>query len=216
MSKQVLILSGPTHEYIDPVRFIGNSSSGLMGKAIAEEAIKQGYTVQFVTGPVAPSNLPDLGNEGRMVQVTSADEMMAQAAVLFPDAQVAIFAAAVADYAPIVIHTEKLAKSESDLVLNLRATPDVAKTLCEYKREDQVSIGFALQTHDGEANALRKLKIKNLDGIVLNTPSTLGAEEGIFSFITSSSDHFEEWGCISKPDCAKRIFQQVEIINHGK
>lgn len=216
MKKTVLILSGPTHEYIDPVRFIGNASSGLMGKALAEEAQSRGYTVEFITGPVAAANLPDLGSVGSIHKVTSAEEMLHQAESLFPNAALAIFSAAVADYAPTEKFSEKLTKSDDDLTLRLRATPDIAKTVCCQKGADQVAVGFALQTSNGEEHALRKLKAKNLDGIVLNTPSSLGANDGTFSFVSSASDHFEEWGCISKSDCAKRIFQQLETISRGR
>jgi phosphopantothenoylcysteine decarboxylase / phosphopantothenate---cysteine ligase len=209
MKKQILILSGPTHEYIDPVRFIGNASSGLMGKAIAEEAVRQGHAVEFVTGPVAGQNLPDLGNNGRIHQVTSAADMLAKSQELFQTSEVAIFAAAVADYAPVEMRPEKMAKSEDDLTLRLRATPDIAKTLCAGKRKDQIAVGFALQTSDGEANAKRKLKAKNLDGIVLNSPATLGAAEGTFSFLASGSNSFDAWGCIDKTECARKILNAI-------
>lgn len=210
MHKKVLILSGPTHEYFDPVRFIGNASSGLMGKAIAEEAVHRGHTVDFVSGPVAESNLPDLGANGHIHKVVSAEDMLTKATELFPSAAIVIFAAAVADYAPVEKHVEKLAKSEDGLILRLRPNPDIAKTLCANKQAGQVGIGFALQTVDGEANARRKLESKNLDGIVLNTPSTLGAPVGTFSFLAVGAQKFEHWGCIEKAACAAKIFDAVE------
>jgi phosphopantothenoylcysteine decarboxylase/phosphopantothenate--cysteine ligase len=216
MRKKILILSGPTHEYIDPVRFIGNASSGRMGKAIAEEAQAHGYEVQFITGPVANENLPDIGSDGIVIHVTSAGEMLQQASALFPDSAVIIFAAAVADYAPQEKLSEKMAKSEADLVLKLRATPDIAATLCKNKRSNQTAIGFALQTTDGESNARRKLESKNLDGIVLNSPATLGASNGTFSFISATAEKFDEWGCIGKTDCARKIFEQLNRLIHGR
>ncbi|WP_372807077.1 phosphopantothenoylcysteine decarboxylase [Pontiella sp.] len=206
MSKTILILSGPTHEYIDPVRFIGNASSGLMGKAIAEEAAARGYAVEFVSGPVAGNNLPQAASLHR---VTSAQEMLDQAQKLFPSADATVFAAAVADYAPAEKRTEKMAKSTGELILHLRPTPDIAKTLCANKRADQVAIGFALQTSDGEFNATRKLEGKNLDGIVLNTPATLGAQDGDFSFLSRSAEAFAHWGVIDKAECAKRILDAI-------
>lgn len=209
MDKHILILSGPTHEYLDPVRFIGNASSGLMGKAIAEEAVRQGYAVEFVTGPVAGQNLPDLGINGRIHQVTSAADMLAKSRELFQSSEVAIFAAAVADYAPAEKLSEKMAKSEDGLTLHLRATPDIAKTLCATKRHDQIAIGFALQTSNGEANAACKLESKNLDGIVLNSPATLGASEGTFSFLSSGSTTFDAWGCIDKSECSCKILDTI-------
>lgn len=209
MGKRLLILSGPTHEYIDPVRFIGNASSGLMGKAIAEEAISRGYTIDFITGPVASASLPDL-EQGTIHPVVSAADMLKKARELFHKADVIIFAAAVADYTPAESHIEKLPKSEEDLTLRLKATADIAKTLCARKRDDQTAIGFALQTSEGEANAWRKLEAKNLDGIVLNTPATLGASTGSFSFLSSTSHAFERWGTIDKKTCAYHILESIE------
>lgn len=212
MNKQALILSGPTHEYIDPVRFIGNASSGLMGKALAEEALERGYHVQFVSGPVAPSNLPNLGDCGTIHTVVSAEDMLKASTDFFSKATVIVFAAAVADYAPAERKTEKMAKSTDELVLRLRPTPDIAKTLCAGKNAEQVAIGFALQTADAEANARRKLHAKNLDGIVLNTPATLGASTGTFSFMERGADAFKTWGCIDKATCAQHILEAVERL----
>lgn len=212
MTKKMLILSGPTHEYFDPVRFIGNASSGLMGKAIAEEAAKRGYSIELVTGPVPDSNLPSLGSSCVIHKVVGAEDMLDRAARLFPAADVAIFAAAVADYAPAERCTEKITKSKDALVLHLRPTPDIAKTLGASKRQEQITVGFALQTSDGERNAARKLRAKNLDGIVLNTPASLGAQTGSFSFLASGTEVFDDWGCIEKSECARRIMDAVEHL----
>ncbi len=211
MGGKILILSGPTHEYIDPVRFVGNASSGKMGKALAEEAMARGYEVEFVTGPVAEETLPDI-NARHLHRVTSAEEMLATAQELSGTAKIVIFAAAVADYAPVERRSEKMAKSTRELILRLRPTPDIAKTLCADKPTGQIAIGFALQTANGEANARSKLEAKNLDGIVLNTPATLGADNGTFSFLATGADSFEEWGRINKTDCAKKIFEALEIL----
>jgi phosphopantothenoylcysteine decarboxylase/phosphopantothenate--cysteine ligase len=214
MNKRLLILSGPTHEYIDPVRFIGNASSGLMGRAIAGEAVRRGFDIDFVTGPVPQENLP-AQREGnlRIYKVTGADEMLAQAEALFEAADIAIFAAAVADYAPAERLDKKIAKADEALTLHLRPTPDVARTLCAGKAPGQTAIGFALQTSDGEAHARRKLKEKNLDGIVLNTPAAIGAEQGTFSFLSRNANKFESWGRISKTECARRILDACGV--HG-
>jgi len=218
MSKRVLILSGPTHEYIDPVRFIGNASSGKMGKAIAEEAARRGCQVEFVTGPVAEETLPahrshvKADNNIHIHKITSAEEMLAAARQYFQTSGIIIFAAAVADYAPAEKRPEKMAKSADELVLRLRPTPDIARTLCAGKGNDQIAIGFALQTSDGEANARRKLGSKNLDGIVLNTPATLGAETGTFSFLAANASGFEEWGCIDKTTCARKILEAITSL----
>jgi phosphopantothenoylcysteine decarboxylase/phosphopantothenate--cysteine ligase len=216
MSPRILILSGPTHEYIDPVRYIGNASSGLMGKALAEEALRLGHKITFISGPVSPNHLPNLGKNGVVHRVTDAAEMLIKAEELFPLSDIIIFAAAVADYTPIEKKTEKMAKSSENLLLKLKATADIAKTLCRKKRTDQIAIGFALQTAEAQKNARRKLENKKLDGIVLNSPTSLGAESGTFSFLCASNPDFVVWGNISKARCATHIFQALEDISRGK
>jgi phosphopantothenoylcysteine decarboxylase/phosphopantothenate--cysteine ligase len=208
---KILILSGPTHEYIDPVRYIGNASSGKMGKAIADEAVLRGHEVEFISGPVAESLLPDVGS-GRLHKVTSADEMLACAREYFPSADAAIFAAAVADYTPAEPLAEKITRSTEEMVLRLRPTPDLARILCAGKSAGQVAIGFALQTHDAEMHARRKLAQKKLSGIVLNTPATLGAETGYFRFLSQAAETFEDWGGIDKTVCARRIMAAAEQL----
>jgi phosphopantothenoylcysteine decarboxylase/phosphopantothenate--cysteine ligase len=203
-NKKVLILSGPTHEYFDPVRFIGNASSGKMGKALAEEALKRGLDVEFISGPVPDCNLPD---NAQITRVTSTEEMLAAAKEKFATADLIIFAAAVADFQPLEKSAVKLQKAGENLTIELKPTPDIAATLCANKRKDQIAIGFALQTNDGEAKAREKLVSKNLDGIVLNTPATLGAESGLFTWIDSQG--LENWGLLSKTECVKRIFSQI-------
>ncbi len=214
-TKCVLILSGPTHEYFDPVRFIGNASSGKMGKALAEEAIFQGLEVEFISGPVPKENLPSIG---KITHVIAAEEMLAAAQAKFAEADVIIFAAAVADFQPLEKSDEKFPtcrgeangrsrKVGKNVSMELKSTPDIAATLCANKRDDQTAIGFALQTHDGEAKAKEKLTAKNLDGIVLNTPATLGAETGLFTWIDPKS--VDAWGSLTKADCAKRIFGKI-------
>ena len=202
--KKVLILSGPTHEYFDPVRFIGNASSGKMGKALAEEALKRGMEVEFISGPVSPENLP---SGARVTRVTSAEEMLAAAKDKFATADLIIFAAAVADFQPLEKSAKKLPKVGTTLTIELKPTPDIAATLCANKRKDQVAIGFALQTHDGEAKAREKLVSKNLDGIVLNTPATLGAESGLFTWIDFQG--LENWGLLNKAECVKKILNKA-------
>ena len=202
--KKVLILSGPTHEYFDPVRFIGNASSGKMGKALAEEAIFQGLEVEMISGPVPNENLPNIG---KITRVTGAEEMLTAAQARFTKADIIIFAAAVADFQPLEKSDEKVPKVGKKISMDLKPTPDIAATLCANKRNDQIAIGFALQTHDGEAKAKEKLASKNLDGIVLNTPATLGAENGLFTWINFQG--LESWGSLSKPDCAKRILDKT-------
>ena len=203
--KKVLILSGPTHEYFDPVRFIGNASSGKMGKALAEEAIRRGMDVEFISGPVPPENLPD---KTRITRVTSAEQMLAAAKEKFVSADIIIFAAAIADYRPANKSAEKLPKTGTRITIELNPTPDIAATLCANKRSDQMAVGFALQTHDGEVKAREKLVSKNLDGIVLNTPATLGAEFGLFTWIGQQGG--EPWGRLNKTECARRILAKTD------
>lgn len=207
--KTVLIVSGPTREHFDPVRFIGNASSGKMGRALADEAVAAGAIVKFVTGPVEPVNLPD--ESGVAIQrVTSAEEMLAAAQKNFPQADVVIYAAAVADYKPAEYSEGKLPKKSRGHALKLEPTPDVAATLNAAKNSGQVCIGFALQTDDGEAQARAKLKKKNFDGIVLNALDAMGGDSGSYRFISArSKSGFTEWGHLTKRDCAKRILAEA-------
>ena len=213
MKKRILILSGPTHEYIDPVRFIGNASSGLMGKAIAEAAVDYGYLVDFVTGPICTSNLPALGKNGSIHPIVSATQMLETATALFDSANAIVFAAAVADYAPTAYCDQKMESGNNELTISLVPNPDIAKTLCAHKRDDQIAIGFALQTGNGEIHARRKLASKNLDGIILNSPASLGASDGTFSYISKVSERFESWGTLDKPTCAKRIIDHIAVAS---
>jgi phosphopantothenoylcysteine decarboxylase/phosphopantothenate--cysteine ligase len=208
--KRVLILSGPTREYIDPVRYISNASSGKMGKALADEAKTRGLTIDFVSGPVSSANLPD---GVRLHPVTTACEMLETARQLLPAADLIIFAAAVSDYMPATVSAEKLPKYTDAFSLKMAPTPDIAKTICAEKKAEQIAIGFALQTDDGPMKAREKLLRKGLNGIVLNDPSSLDAADGNFSFLSAKSTDFESWGRISKPDCAKHIFEEAQRIS---
>lgn len=212
MQKRILILSGPTHEYIDPVRFIGNASSGRMGKAIAEASVGNGYAVEFVTGPVCRDALPESSDMLSIHPVVSAKEMLAAASQYFCEADAFVFAAAVADYAPVEKQGRKMEGGKDGLTLQLVPNPDIAKTLCAKKKTDQIAIGFALQTHDGEANARRKLIEKNLDGIVLNSPASLGATKGSFSYLEPDTETFEVWGTIDKLNCAGLIIDRISAL----
>ena len=210
--KNVLIVSGPTHEHFDPVRFIGNPSSGKMGKALAEEAASAGARVTFVSGPVADSNLPAAADL-EIHRVVSADEMLATAQKFYAQADIVIYAAAVADYKPAEFHAQKLPKKEGELTLKLTATPDIAATLNRKKKTGQICIGFALQTSGGEAKAREKLKKKKFDGIVLNSTDALGGESGAYRFLSArEKSSFADWGTISKTGCAKKILAEVARI----
>ncbi len=200
--KRVLILSGPTREHFDPVRFIGNPSSGKMGKAIALEVLSAGAEVDFVTGPVADEQLPR-GSRLKVHRIVSAEEMLQAAQTVYAASDLVIYAAAVADYRPAETSDTKLPKQTGELVLRLQATPDIAATLNAAKQPGQVVIGFALQSHDGLLQAGEKMKSKNLDGIVLNGLDALGGESGTYAFIQRSGA--SDWGPLTKRACARHI-----------
>ncbi len=204
--RRVLILSGPTREHFDPVRFIGNPSSGKMGKALAEAALAEGAEVDFVTGPVADEQMPR-GPHLRTHRVISAEDMLKAAQAVYGEADVVVYAAAVADYRPAGSHDRKLPKQESGLVLQLESTPDVAATLNQARRAGQVTIGFALQTGDGIARASEKLARKGLDGIVLNGLDALGGETGEYTYVSPAAT--EGWGKLAKRACARRILDEA-------
>ena len=170
--KKIVITAGPTYEKIDPVRFIGNYSSGKMGFALAEECAMRGADVVLIAGPVSlKTNHPSI----RRIDVESAQEMYEAALREFPESDAAVMCAAVADYAPDHYSDVKIKRSGDDMVLQLRPNPDIAAALGKIKRPDQVLAGFALETDNEEENALLKLRRKNLDFIVLNSLQDSGA-----------------------------------------
>lgn len=204
----LLILSGPTREHLDPIRFIGNPSSGLMGKALAEEAARRGANVRFVSGPVPDDHLPESPSI-EVLPVLGAMDMLETARTRLADATGILYVAAVADYRPDTAHKQKLPKQTEPFSITLVPNPDIAATLNREKDPKIFSIGFALQTHDGEAQARRKLKEKSLDGIVLNYPDSMGSASGHFSYFGKGRDAFEEWGRLAKSEVAVRILQKL-------
>jgi phosphopantothenoylcysteine decarboxylase/phosphopantothenate--cysteine ligase len=172
--KRVLVTAGPTYEAIDPVRFIGNHSSGKMGFAIAEELAREGATVNLVSGPTDQhTNHPGI----TVKHVTSAEEMYQACTAVFNETDIAVLAAAVADYRPAVRATEKIKKNGS-MTLELTKTHDIAASLGKLKHNDQFVVGFALETEQEQENALKKLESKNFDLIVLNSLKDEGAGFG--------------------------------------
>lgn len=170
--KKIVITAGPTYEKIDPVRFIGNYSSGKMGFALASVCAERGATVTLIAGPVGLS----VGHPSiQRVDVESAEEMYQAAVSAFEQADAAIMCAAVADFRPVCMNASKIKRTGDDLELRLVPNPDIAAQLGRMKRADQVLVGFALETNDEEVNALSKLKRKNLDFIVLNSLQKPGA-----------------------------------------
>lgn len=163
--KRILITAGPTYEKIDPVRFIGNYSSGKMGFAIAEECRKRGAVVTLVSGPVALS----CSNGIKRIDVENCKEMYNATTKAFADSDIAILAAAVADFKPQTEASQKIKRGESDMTIKLCPTQDIAEALGKQKRNDQTIVAFALETNDEELNAKKKLEKKNADFIVLNS-----------------------------------------------
>ncbi len=173
--KKVLLTAGPTHEPIDPVRFVGNRSTGKMGVALADAAARRGAEVILVLGPATAR--PAHPNVTTLPVIT-AREMSAAAREHFPHCAVAIWSAAVADYRPREVAEHKIKKTTDTLTFEMVKNPDIAAELGREKREDQLTVGFALETQQAEANARDKLNRKNLDLIVLNTLEDEGAGFG--------------------------------------
>lgn len=168
--KRILITAGPTYEKIDPVRFIGNYSSGKMGFALAAECARRGADVTLVAGPVS---LPTPAGVSR-IDVESCQEMYEASTQAFPRMDAAILCAAVADFRPETAAEQKIKREKDDLVLRLQPTHDIAQQLGQLKTDRQVLVGFALETNDEELNAKKKLAKKNLDFIVLNSTRNKG------------------------------------------
>lgn len=170
--KKILLTAGPTYEPIDPVRFIGNRSSGKMGIALADAAARRGAEVNLILGP---SKLLPQEKNVKVLRVESAQQMHDAALQLFPEMHAAILAAAVADYRPKTVATEKIKKKGEELQLDLIKNPDIASDLGKMKKAGQLLIGFALETNDEELHAQSKLEKKNFDFIVLNSLRDAGA-----------------------------------------
>jgi phosphopantothenoylcysteine decarboxylase/phosphopantothenate--cysteine ligase len=169
--RKVLVTAGPTYEAIDPVRFIGNHSSGKMGYAIADEMAGLGAEVTLISGPTAQHSY----SAAHVIQVTSAAEMLAACEQEFASTDICVMSAAVADYTPVFPQAQKIKKQEAGLNIELKKTTDILKRLGEQKCINQVLVGFALETHNEEQYATDKLQHKNLDLIVLNSLNDTGA-----------------------------------------
>lgn len=206
--KRVLINAGPTYEAIDPVRFIGNHSSGKMGIALAEEALSLGAEVDLVLGPVNTEVTahPLL----HIHRVSSAEEMKVACENGFNNAAIAIMAAAVSDYRPTTIASQKIKKQEASLSIQLEPTPDILKGLGE-RKSHQFLVGFALETEHAEANGLLKLQKKNLDLIVVNQPSDqtgFGTETNQAVLLHRNGDRMPT-NLVSKKELSRIIFHQI-------
>lgn len=206
--KKVLITAGPTYEAIDPVRFIGNHSSGKMGFSLAEAAAQQGAQVTLISGPShQQSNHPFI----KRINVDTAQEMYDAAHQYFSDSNIAILSAAVADYKPTKTASQKIKKQDAALYIELEPTKDILKSLGEHKQTKQVLVGFALETDSEEENARLKLQKKNLDIIVLNSLNDEGAgfqHNTNKISILDKSNKFHRFELKSKQEVAR------DIINH--
>ncbi len=206
--KHIVVTAGATREKIDPVRFISNYSSGKMGFALAEAAAQLGATVTLITGKTPLATPPTVAR----INIESAEEMLRAAESEFARADMFIAAAAVADYRPVEVQSEKLKKSDSEFSLRLIKNPDILAAFGAQKKPHQVAVGFALETHNGIENAKEKLLKKNLDMIVLNSANEAGAgfdvETNIITIITR--DGFaEKFPLMHKRNAAKTILKKA-------
>jgi phosphopantothenoylcysteine decarboxylase/phosphopantothenate--cysteine ligase len=212
--KNVLVTAGPTYEAIDPVRFIGNHSSGKMGVAIAEEFLKRGANVKLVLGPSEIA----VGKNIFVEKVLSADQMYEKSLEQFESQDIIVMAAAVADYKPAETATNKIKKDGSGLDLRLVKTKDILQKAGSIKSEKQTLVGFALETDNEKKNALKKLSSKNLDMIVLNSLNDDGAG---FAFNTNKISIFDKKGneyhfpLQSKKDVAKDLVNKIIDYRNG-
>jgi phosphopantothenoylcysteine decarboxylase/phosphopantothenate--cysteine ligase len=204
--KKVLVTAGPTYELIDPVRFIGNHSSGKMGVAIAEEMQKRGAEVILVLGPSPISVKQGIS----VIRITSAVEMYNACLDLFATVDIAIMSAAVADYTPVSPSKQKIKKKEAVFSMELAKTKDILKTLGEQKKAGQFLVGFALETNNEKGFALEKLKEKNADMIVLNSLNDAGAG---FGHDTNKITIFDKQGNEYAFDTKAKTAVAADIVN---
>ena len=209
--KKIMITAGPTYEKIDPVRFIGNYSSGKMGFTLAEECARRGAEVELIAGPVA---LATTHPHIHRMDVESCEQMYQAAIQTYGQCDAAILCAAVADFRPDTIADKKIKRENEDLVIRLKPTHDIAAELGKMKRENQRLIGFALETNDEQANAQDKLKRKNFDFIVLNSLRNEGtcfqSDENQISIISSQGQ--KDYDRKPKNEVAADIITELSAI----
>lgn len=206
--KKVLITAGPTYEPIDPVRFIGNRSSGKMGYAIAEQLAQRGADVVLVSGPV---NLQPQHKKIELIKVETAEEMYQACMQHFDQSDIAILSAAVADYTIKNPASTKIKKSGDSLELTLVKTKDILKSLGALKKQNQLLVGFALETDNEEANALKKLTEKNADFIVLNSLQDHGAG---FQHDTNKITIIDKYNKSTKFELKPKHEVAADIVNY--
>ena len=214
-SKKILITAGPTYEKIDPVRFIGNYSSGKMGFALAEECARRGAEVTLIAGPVnCQLSITNDQSAIQRIDVESCQEMYDAATAAFPQQDAAILCAAVADFRPEHAAEQKIKRVGQTMDIHLVPNPDIAAELGRMKRNGQVLVGFALETNDEEANAQRKLEKKNLDFIVLNSLQNKGtcfrSDENQISIISRTGQ--QDYERKPKREVAADIIDQLSLL----
>ncbi len=209
--KRIIITAGPTYEKIDPVRFIGNYSSGKMGFALAEECARRGGEVTMIVGPVAlKTTHPSI----RRIDVENCEQMYQAAIGAFPECDAAILCAAVADFRPASMADKKIKREGDDLIIRLQPTHDIAAALGKIKKSNQVLAGFALETNDEEANAEEKMKRKNFDFIVLNSlrneGTCFGSNDNQITIINKTEK--KVFGKKSKTEVAHDIIEELSFL----
>ncbi|MCL2304735.1 MAG: phosphopantothenoylcysteine decarboxylase [Planctomycetaceae bacterium] len=197
-----MITSGPTREYLDPVRFLSNASSGKMGCALANAALQTGWEVVLISGPV----LVEYPKEIELHSVVSTEEMHDWALRLFPNCDMVIGAAAPCDYRPKNVSEKKLSKSDFSGLIELVETPDILAALGQIKRPEQILVAFALETHEAKSRALQKMRRKNADFIVVNSPDAINSEETRFDIYDRSEKRICSMNG-SKKQLAERLFE---------
>ena len=202
---RILITSGPTRQYLDPVRYLSNASSGKMGVALATAAIQMDHEVVVVTGPVSV----EYPQEAEVIHVVSTADMMVAAVEQFQSCDGVIAAAAPTDYRPVEIAKHKLKKTGGEISLILKETDDILATLGSMKTDVQWSVGFALETEDAHARALAKLKKKNCDLIVLNGATAIDADSSQVMMIDKEGDMIMDAEG-SKTDLGVKILYTIE------
>lgn len=202
---RILITSGPTRQYLDPVRYLTNASSGRMGQALVVAALELGHEVIVISGPVEVT----YPLAARVVPVLTTDDMLAAGQQLFPDCDGLIGAAAPCDYRPVQVERQKIAKTGQPLELRLIETPDVVATLGAGKKPGQWLVGFALETEDRRFRALAKLEKKSCDLMVLNGPEAMNSRENRVEIIDPLG-HVLETHEGGKADVARGILQLIQ------
>jgi phosphopantothenoylcysteine decarboxylase/phosphopantothenate--cysteine ligase len=202
---RILITSGPTRQYLDPVRYLSNASSGRMGCALAEAVMARGHEVTVISGLVEV----EYPKGASIVTVVTTDEMLAACQEIFPQCDGLIGVAAPCDYRPVKVEPQKIHRSGGPLILELHETPDIVATLGAAKRPDQWLVGFALETEDHHFRAITKLEKKSCDLIILNSPAAIGAADNSVEVIDRSGAVVAAVAG-SKADVASGVFDVIE------